>query len=56
MSFINEQVENTPTVIVLIGDSRIIKWRRQILCVSKESGRLKFHNVDKEDWFTVSHL
>ena len=37
----NGQMDNTPTVIVVIGDSRTLKWERQILTITS-SGRKKW--------------
>ena len=46
----NEQVENTLTVIVSIGDNRDLYWQCQICMVNTKTGRLKWYDVDKTIW------
>ena len=36
----NEQVENTPTVIITIGDSRYLNFQCQLSMVNKKTGRM----------------
>ena len=50
----NGQKENTPTVIVTIGDSRKLKWRRRILVLDLVTGRYKWQ-IDKI-WKHVMHV
>ena len=50
----NGQKENTPTVIVTIGDSRKLKWRRRILVLDLVTGRYKWQ-IDKT-WKHVMHI
>ena len=50
----NGQKENTPTVIVTIGDSRKLKWRRRILVFDFVTGRYKW-KIDKT-WQHVMHI
>ena len=52
----NEQVENTPSVIITLGDSRQLKWQKQILMVNCASGRLKWYNMHKCDFFETVEL
>ena len=47
VTHLNEQVENTPSVIISLGDDRKLHWQRQILKVNKATGRLKWYNIEK---------
>ena len=49
----NSQVENTPSVIINLGDSRILKWRRHIL-TRLPDGKTKYQ-TDKQ-WQTSFHM
>ena len=46
----NEQVENTPSVIISLGDDRTLEWRRQICMLNPKTRRFKWYNVDKNDF------
>ena len=50
----NGQKENTPTVVVTIGDSRKLKWRRRILVLDLVTGRYNWQ-IDKT-WKYVMHV
>ena len=50
----NGQKENTPTVIVNIGDDRKLKWRRRVLTYNHSTHRYKWV-VDKI-WRHVMHI
>ena len=51
---LNGQKENTPTVIVNIGDKRNLKWRRRILKYDINTGRNKWE-VDTS-WKQIMHI
>ena len=46
----NEQVENTPSVIITLGDDRDLKWQKQICMVNQKTGRLKWYDMDKSEF------
>ena len=52
----NEQIENTPSVIISLGDTRYLKWRLQICLVNKATGRLKWYNVSKTNFIKTMAL
>ena len=52
----NEQVENTPTVIISLGDNRFLNWQLQICLVNQKTGRLKWYNVCKTDFMKTINL
>ena len=51
---LNGQKENTPTVIVNIGDKRNLKWRRRILKYDINTGRNKWE-LDTS-WKQIMHI
>ena len=53
---LNEQVERTPSVIITLGDTRELKWQKQILMVNSSTGRMKWYNMHKSDFFNIVEL
>ena len=47
---LNEQVENTPTIIISMGDSRELQWKCQICMINNKTGRLKWYDIDNTIW------
>lgn len=52
----NKQVESTQSVIISLGDSRELNWQKQILMVNCATGRLKWLNMHKSDYFETVEL
>ena len=52
----NEQVENTPSVIISLGDSRKIHWQQQTLQFNEDSGRMKWCNVHKSKFMRTMNI
>ena len=47
---LNEQVEGTPSVIITLGDTRRLNWKKQICMVNHKTGHLKWFDMEKEDF------
>ena len=53
---LNEQVENTPSVIISLGDDRQLHWQRQMLKTNNKTGRLKWYDVSMSDFSRTINL
>ena len=52
----NEQVENTPTVIISLRDNIFLNWQLQICLLNQKTGRLKWYNVCKSNFMKTINL